>query len=120
MIIVGIIKIEINMLFYKKEETEPCWIYYVEKINAEGNEEYVFMKNNERPYVFNVIEKESFFLKLEDHKTIYEVLELEDGKFMLDKYNLEINWSVYLYQDSLIAMSAKTAELSLEKINSYY
>lgn len=51
---------------------------------------------------------------------IYEVLELEDGKFMLDKLNLEINWSVYLYQDSLIAMSAKTAELSLEKINSYY
>lgn len=49
------------MLFYKKEETEPFWIYYVEKINAEGNEEYVFMKNNERPYVFNVIEKESFF-----------------------------------------------------------
>ena len=101
------------MLYYKNAFLQSFWIYYVEKFKAEGVEEYVFKKHVKRPYLEHVEKKECFFLKLEENRNIYDVLVFEDGVKMLDRFNVELNWSVYLYQDALVAMSPK---IPLEKI----
>ena len=93
------------MLFYKNPNSHSFWIYYIEKINIEGNEEYVFKKETDgSPWVKNIQKEECYFLKIEDNKEIYDVLKFPDGTIMLDRFNVELNWSIYLFKDILIAM----------------
>lgn len=102
------------MLYYKNAHLQTFWLYYVEKVIAEGCEEYVFKKNGDRPYLKFVEKEECYFLKIEEDKNIYDILISQDGKTMIDRFNVELNWSVYLFKDNLVAMSPK---IPLEKIS---